>query len=64
MRSFPAIETASKNKKLRFLVLISPFNSMRNEVEVLSKGATIRLPKILKLTPFFFRHRYIQSLFE
>ena len=48
MGSFPAIETASKNKKLRFLVLISPFNSMRNEAELLSKGATIRLPKLIK----------------
>ncbi len=46
--SFPAITLAHKNEDLRFLVLISPFNSLKNETEVLLKGHTVKLPKFLK----------------
>lgn len=60
MGSFPAIDTAYRNKNIKFLVLISPFNSMRNEAEVLAKGTTVRLPKIirysLKKCPFLLNH--------
>ena len=60
MGSFPAIETAYKNKKMKFLVLISPFNSMSNEVQLLTQGAAIRLPKLIKLGiknfPFLLKH--------
>ena len=66
MGSFPAIEMASKNKNLKFLVLISPFNSLRNEVELLTKGTTIRLPKLLKYSinkfPFLLNH--IDNIFK
>ena len=66
MGSFPAIEMASKNKNLKFLVLISPFNSLRNEVELLTKGTTIRLPKLLKYSinkfPFLLNH--IENIFK
>ena len=60
MGSFPAIETASNNKNLKFLVLISPFNSMRNEAELLTKGKTVKLPKLMKYFikkfPFLLKH--------
>lgn len=60
MGSFPAIETAAKNKNLKFLMLISPFNSIRNEIELLAKGSTVRLPKLLRLGiekfPFLLKH--------
>ncbi len=46
--SFPAITMADKNDKLRFLVLISPFNSIKNETEMLLNGQTLKLPKIVK----------------
>lgn len=66
MGSFPAIEMASKNKDINFLVLISPFNSLRNEVELLTKGTTIRLPKLLKYSidkfPFLLNH--IDNIFK
>ncbi len=66
MGSFPAIEMASKNKNLNFLVLISPFNSLRNEVDLLTKGTTIRLPKLLKYSidkfPFLLNH--IDNIFK
>ena len=66
MGSFPAIEMASKNKNLKFLVLIPPFNSLRNEVELLTKGTTIRLPKLLKYSinkfPFLLNH--IDNIFK
>ena len=66
MGSFPAIEMASKNKNLKFLVLISPFNSLRNEVELLTKGTTIRLPKLLKYSinkfPLLLNH--IDNIFK
>lgn len=66
MGSFPAIEMASKNKDINFLVLISPFNSLKNEVDLLTKGTTIRLPKLLKYTinkfPFLLNH--IDNIFK
>lgn len=34
MGSYPSLELASKNKGLNFLVLISPFNSLKNELPV------------------------------
>ncbi len=46
--SFPAITLAHKNENLKFLVLISPFNSLKNETDVLLKGHTVKLPKYLK----------------
>lgn len=66
MGSFPAIEMASKNKDLKFLVLISPFNSLRNETDLLTKGATIRLPKILKygINKFPFLLNHVDNIFK
>ena len=46
--SFPAITLAHKNEDLKFLVLISPFNSMKNETDFLLKGHTVKLPKTIK----------------
>ncbi len=60
MGSFPAIEMASKNKNLKFLVLISPFNSMKSEAEIFAKGTTVKLPKLIKYSidkfPFLLSH--------
>ena len=44
----------------------TPFNSLRNEVELLTKGTTIRLPKLLKYSinkfPFLLNH--IDNIFK
>ncbi len=54
--SFPAITLAHKNENLKFLVLISPFNSMKNEKEILLSGKAVKLPKtaqfLIKKFPF------------
>lgn len=66
MGSFPAIETAAKTKNLKFLLLISPFNSLKNEIEMITKGSTIRLPKLIKYSinkfPFLLNH--IDNIFK
>ncbi len=66
MGSFPAIEMASKNKDLKFLVLISPLNSLRNEVDLLTKGTTVKLPKLLKygINKFPFLLNHIDNIFK
>ncbi len=46
--SFPAINMAHKNNDLKFLVLISPFNSIKNEKDILLKGQTLKLPKLIR----------------
>lgn len=46
--SYPAVTLAHNNKDLKFLVLISPFNSLQNETQVLLKGSTVKLPKAFK----------------
>ena len=46
MGSFPALETTVQNSDAKFLVLISPFNSLKNELE------PKLLRKILKKFPF------------
>ena len=59
MGSFPALETTVQNSDAKFLVLISPFNSLKNELEKITSGKTVKLPKllrkILKKFPFLLR---------
>lgn len=66
MGSFPAIETSFRNKDLKFLVLISPFNSLKNEVGVLTKGSTVKLPKLIKygIDKFPFILKHLDSIFK
>lgn len=60
MGSFPAVETAFRHNKLKFLVLISPFNSLKNEIGILTQGATIKIPQLIKYSikkfPFILSH--------
>ena len=56
---FPALETAvAADKNCKFLVLISPINSLKDEFNNVTKGHMIRLPKalkfVLKKIPFLF----------
>ncbi len=66
MGSLPAIDLAHKNDNLKFLILISPFNSVKNESEMLSKGQSIKLPKILKylIEKFPFLLKFVDSTFK
>ncbi len=66
MGSFPAIETASKNKDLKFLILISPFNSLKNEVETLTMRPTVKLPYWIKygIKKFPFILKHLDSIFK
>ncbi len=48
MGSFPALTIAQKNEKFKFLILISPFNSIKNEKELLLNGNSIKLPETIK----------------
>ena len=66
MGSFPAIETASKNKDLKFLILISPFNSLKNEVETLTLRSTVKLPDWIKygIKKFPFILKHLDSIFK
>ena len=66
MGSFPAIELASKNNDMKFLVLISPFNSLKNESELLIKGKTVRLPKFVKysIDKFPFLLNFLDNVFK
>lgn len=60
MGSFPAVETAYRNKDIKFLVLISPFNSLKNEIAMLTQGIALKLPKVIKYSikkfPFILSH--------
>ncbi len=49
MGSFPSLELASKQKDLKFLVLISPFNSFKSELPVITNGKVAKLPKVLSV---------------
>lgn len=59
MGSIPAINTASKNNNFKFLLLISPFNSLKNEQEFINK-LNGKIPKIFKYImekfPFLLNH--------
>ena len=60
MGSFPAVETAYRNKDIKFLILISPFNSLKNEIAMLTQGIALKLPKVIKYSikkfPFILSH--------
>lgn len=66
MGSFPAIETATKNKDLKFLILISPFNSLRNEIETLTMRSTVKLPYWIKygIKKFPFILKHLDNIFK
>ena len=66
MGSFPAIETAAKNKDLKFLILISPFNSLRNEIETLTMRSTVKLPYWIKygIKKFPFILKHLDNIFK
>ena len=48
MGSFPAVETTKRHKNTAFLVLISPYNSMKSELNKITKGNMVKLPKFVK----------------
>lgn len=48
MGSFPAVETTKRNKNTAFLILISPYSSLKNELNKIIKGNMIKLPKFVK----------------
>lgn len=56
---FPALETAvAAGENCKFLVLISPINSLKDEFNNVAKGNMVKLPKIVKFVlkkiPFIF----------
>lgn len=66
MGSFPSLEMSTLNKETQFLVLISPFSSFKNEIGMLTKGNSIRLPKFIKysISKFPFLLKPLDNIFK
>lgn len=48
MGSFPSVDFTTRNSKTNFLVLISPFNSLKNEMQLIKDSSILNFNKILK----------------
>ncbi len=66
MGSFPAIDLATKRNDFRFLILISPFNSLKNEKEMLLQDRMFNLPSYMKyaIKNFPFLLKIIDNTFK
>ncbi len=48
MGSFPSVDFTTQNPKTNFLILISPFNSLKNEMQLIKDSSILNFNKVLK----------------